>query len=98
MSSYAAIVSSSSFPWVYGLSRASFCLQQHHEKFNFNATLQGRSQRCEQQDKRMSNEDIPGMKNEGQLVTLPSIPTTSNAFAPLALQHPSTYFPTEFVF
>ncbi len=37
------------------------------------------------------------MKNLGQLITLPSIPTTSNAFAPLTLQHPSTYFPTEFV-
>jgi hypothetical protein len=46
----------------------------------------------------MSYEDIQGMKNQGQLVTLPSMPTTSNVFAPPALQHPSTYFPTEFVF
>ncbi len=40
----------------------------------------------------MSNEDILGMKNHGQHVTLPSIPIASNAFAPLALQHPFNVF------
>jgi hypothetical protein len=46
---------------------------------------------------RMSKKDILAMKNQGQLVTLPSIPTTFNAFTPPTLQHPSTYFPTKFV-
>jgi hypothetical protein len=33
------------------------------------------------------------MKKEGKLhVTLPSIPATSNAFAPLTMQYPSTYY------
>jgi hypothetical protein len=45
----------------------------------------------------MSKKDIPAMKNQGQLVTLPSIPIRFNVFAPIAFQHPSTYFPTEFV-
>jgi hypothetical protein len=35
------------------------------------------------------------MKKQGQLVTLPSIPTASDAFAPPKLRHPSTYSPTE---
>jgi len=43
----------------------------------------------------MSRKDIPAMKKQGQLVTLPSIPTASNAFAPPKLRHPSTYSPTE---
>jgi hypothetical protein len=43
------------------------------------------------------SKDILAMKNQGQLVTLPSIPVASNAFAFPTLQHPLTYFPTEFV-
>lgn len=43
----------------------------------------------------MSRKDIPAMKKQGQLVTLPSIPTASDAFAPPKLRHPSTYSPTE---
>jgi hypothetical protein len=39
--------------------------------------------------------DMPAMKKQGQLVTLPSIPTASDAFAPPKLRHPSTYSPTE---
>jgi hypothetical protein len=35
------------------------------------------------------------MKKQGQLVTLPSIPTASDAFAPPKLRPPSTYSPTE---
>ncbi len=43
----------------------------------------------------MSRKDIPAMKKQGQLVTLPSIPTASDAFAPPKLRNPLTYSPTE---